>query len=90
MSLVTKTARGQKSRPPSPPLQRPNPRASEADIRSQTGGSGPISGSHTKHVVHTVEGDRRQEGLHSGHANTSKTAPVQAGQPRVRSFTNGD
>ena len=70
------------SRPGKQPLPRDNPRASDADIRSQTGGSGPISGSHTKHVVHSKEGDHRQPGLHSGSENRSKTPPVMAGSPQ--------
>jgi hypothetical protein len=80
-SLVTRTAQGQPSMPESPPLQRDNARASEADIRSQTGHSGPISGSHTKHVRHTVEGDHRQANLHSGRDNASAVPRIQAGKP---------
>jgi hypothetical protein len=81
-------------RPGPQPLPRDNPRSSEADIKKMTGQSGPVHGSHTKHVVHTVEGDHRQPNLHSGHANTSKAPEVMAGRPQSfppsRGNGNGD
>jgi hypothetical protein len=76
------------SRPGKQPLARDTPRASEAAIASQTGGSGPISGSHTKHVVHSKIGDHRQ-GIHTGSANSSKTPRGQAGTPQHPSFNRG-
>jgi hypothetical protein len=63
-----------------PPLARPDVRASEGAIRSQTGGSGPIPGSHNRHVVHHKVGDHRQ-GMHTGSANASKAPHITAGRP---------
>jgi hypothetical protein len=73
-----------------PPAPRDHPRSSEADIKKMTGGSGPIHGSHTKHVVHTKIGDHRQEGLHSGMANGSKVPEIMAGRPQQMPMTGGN
>jgi len=69
----------QKPMQKAPPLPA-NTRASDHDVRRMTGHSGPIHGSHTRHVHHTVEGDHRQDGLHSGHQNRSTPPKVQSGQ----------
>ena len=67
----------QRSGPPSGDSQT---RASEAAITSQTGGSGPIPGSHNKHMVHTKIGDHRQ-GIHTGSQNSSAAPRTSPGAP---------
>ena len=55
-----------------PLFARDNPRASESDITRMTGGSRTEGTPYHRHIHHTVEGDHRQEGLHSGRENTSR------------------
>jgi hypothetical protein len=69
----------QKPMQKAPPLERPNPRASEAAIRSQTGGSGPSAPPGHHHIHYHRHGDHRQPGLHSGKANRSRPPEVTAG-----------
>jgi hypothetical protein len=80
----------QKGMRPAPPLTRDSQsRADEGSIRSMTGGSGPISGSHTKHVVHTKLGDHREAGHHTGSANSSAVPRTQPGHPIGGGKING-
>jgi hypothetical protein len=72
----------QKPMPKAPPLERPNPRANDSDVRSQTGRSGPVNVPHHHHHKYTQLGDHRQEGLHSGSQNSSVPPKVQAGRPQ--------
>jgi hypothetical protein len=77
-------------RPGPQPLQRPNVRASEHDIASQTGGSKTEGTPYHRHVVHSVEGDRRQGGLHSGEKTQSRVPQLQAGKPLHGPMNGGD
>ena len=71
---------GSKTIPNGPPM-RPNARASEADIRSQTGRSHTPGGQVRVH--HEKIGDHRGHGgsQHTGSENRSKVQPIQAGRP---------
>jgi len=63
-----------------PLFARDNPRASESDITRMTCGSRTEGTPYHRHIHHTVEGDHRQEGLHSGRENTSRVPPIDAGR----------
>jgi hypothetical protein len=64
-----------------PPLERKNARASDSDVRSQTGSSGPVHVPHHHHHKFEKIGDHRQEGLHSDSRTSSKPPVVTAGKP---------
>jgi hypothetical protein len=66
------------------PPMRPNARASDHDVASVTGGSGPISGSHNARVHHERIGDHRGHGAmsHTGSENSSVPPKVQGGRPQ--------
>lgn len=72
----------QKPMPGPQPLARPHPRASEAQIRSQTGGSGPANAPGHHHVHYSKIGDHRQANLHSGSQNSSAVPRIDAGRAK--------
>jgi hypothetical protein len=75
---------------PPKPFARPNARASEEAIRSQTGKSGPANAPGHHHVHYHQHGDHRQAGLHSGSANSSAVPRIQPGQPRNINMRGND
>jgi hypothetical protein len=67
---------------PAKPLARPNARASENDIKSMTGKSGPAAPPGHHHIKYHAHGDHRQgDNFHSGSATSSAVPRVQAGKP---------
>jgi hypothetical protein len=74
--------------PKAQPLARKNPRASDSDIRSATGPSGPAAPPGHHHISYHKHGDHRQEGLHTGPENSSKPVEVEAGRPKLFSTDN--
>jgi hypothetical protein len=81
MSSISKFV-NQRSRPHAPPTARPNARASEADIKSMSGKSGPANAPGHHHVHYHPEGDHRQANLHTGRDNASAVPRIQPGLPR--------
>jgi hypothetical protein len=69
--------RNPQPRPKAPALN-PDPRASQADIRSMTGSSVGKGGQAKVH--HSVEGDRRQ-GIRTSTANRSRVGPYKSNEP---------
>jgi hypothetical protein len=69
---------------PPKPFARPNARASEADIRSQTGKSGPANAPGHHHVHYHAHGDHRQANLHTGRENSSAVPRVETAGQRVQ------
>jgi hypothetical protein len=90
MSLVTRTAHGQKPMQKAPPLQRDSQaRADESSIRSMTGGSKtPQIPGHAR-IRHEKIGDHREAGHHSGSANSSAVPRTSPGHPTRNGGANG-
>jgi hypothetical protein len=84
MNKLIQKVRNTEHRPGQQPLQRPNARASDGEVRRMTGQSGPAHPANMHHVHYHQHGDHRQEGLHSGPENSSKPPPVMAGKPFQR------
>jgi hypothetical protein len=89
MSLVSRTATGQRPMEKAPPLQRDvNARASEHDIHKMTGGSQTGGTPYHRHVHHEKIGDHRQD-MHTGHMNSSEVPRGRPGVP-IMNGRNGN